>query len=486
MAYDPVRRRTVLFGGQTHSVLDDVWEFDGSTWVERTFPSGQRPSARRGAAMTWDASRGAIVLVGGSSATPTWAASQYNPGFFRDVWEYNGTTWTLVGSVPVDIADAVLVHDSSRNKLWLAGGRVRWWWSNSISESENTSVYERSGTSWSVNPRALPTLGGYSRGGPSFGWDAARAVLVMTGGASNETWTFNGTAWTDVVTARQPAARVGAALVWDAARQRVVMFGGGVGSSQSTETWEYDGTSWAALSGAGPEFQGVLAMAYDTHRNRVVLFGGPASTQTWELRVPSRGVSGTSAITAACDALTGSTTLLGSATTPALGDETSSATVPLPFAFSHFGVPVTHYSVQTNGLVQFHTSAMGRGTQSTFIARNTPLPSTNEPSGFFAALWGDLDSRGPQSRIHAQTFGSAGRRVHVVEWSDLTIFSATSNPSLRFQVKLFEDSGDLEAHWCTLPSVPSQTVVAAENLGGTSAVVFTGMPVQGGGVRFTP
>ena len=34
LAYDPVRQRTVLFGGASGTLLDDTWEFDGQDWAQ--------------------------------------------------------------------------------------------------------------------------------------------------------------------------------------------------------------------------------------------------------------------------------------------------------------------------------------------------------------------------------------------------------------------------------------------------------------------
>jgi hypothetical protein len=91
MAYDDARQRTVLFG-QTHSgtssapTAAQTWEYDGGRW-RWVDVSGSPPDRHRGA-MAYDLLRRRIVLFGGerpSSGT-----------IFGDTWEYDGSTWTQI------------------------------------------------------------------------------------------------------------------------------------------------------------------------------------------------------------------------------------------------------------------------------------------------------------------------------------------------------------------------------------------------------
>lgn len=80
LAYDPVRRRIVVFGGgptnpdDGRTAINDVWEYDGNDWTERT--TVVRPPAVVHPALAFDALRGRIVLAGEDS----WAL-----GFVSDV-----------------------------------------------------------------------------------------------------------------------------------------------------------------------------------------------------------------------------------------------------------------------------------------------------------------------------------------------------------------------------------------------------------------
>jgi N-acetylneuraminic acid mutarotase len=78
LSYLPSRRRTVLFGGVTTTgpstvVLNDTWEWDGTTWVLQAL--AVRPPPVQNHAMTYDDARGRALLFGGS-------------GSDGGVWEY--------------------------------------------------------------------------------------------------------------------------------------------------------------------------------------------------------------------------------------------------------------------------------------------------------------------------------------------------------------------------------------------------------------
>src|SRR5262245_47670167 len=82
-------------------------------------------------------------------------------------------------------------------------------------------------------------------------FDHVRNHLVMFGGygltagpPTDETWEWDGNAWTQRVTLVSPPPRSHHAMVFDSYRQRIVMFGGENGSVFLNDTWEWDGTTW--------------------------------------------------------------------------------------------------------------------------------------------------------------------------------------------------------------------------------------------------
>ena len=89
-AYDPVRGRLVTFSGATsNGMTDDVWEWDHTTlkWTQVT-PDGSGPAPRLGYAMAWDPVRKRVVVHGGNNPVKS--------DSYHDTWEWDGATWTEV------------------------------------------------------------------------------------------------------------------------------------------------------------------------------------------------------------------------------------------------------------------------------------------------------------------------------------------------------------------------------------------------------
>ena len=69
MAYDSENENVVLFGGMNESdFLNDTWLWDGESWREVCSEEiCSRPTARSGHSMAYDRVRGRTVLVGGNA-----------------------------------------------------------------------------------------------------------------------------------------------------------------------------------------------------------------------------------------------------------------------------------------------------------------------------------------------------------------------------------------------------------------------------------
>ncbi len=93
------------------------------------------------------------------------------------------------------------------------------------------------------------------RSDTSMVYDPATGDLVLFGGSDtngsllSDTWTTNGTTWTEAAPSSSPPARSDQAMAYDPALSEVVLFGGlGAGSTTLSDTWAYNGTTWRALS----------------------------------------------------------------------------------------------------------------------------------------------------------------------------------------------------------------------------------------------
>ena len=90
-------------------------------------------------------------------------------------------------------------------------------------------------------------------------YDPATGQLVLFGGYErrrylDDTWTWNGTTWTQQSPATSPPARDGASMAYDPGTGQLVLFGGyGTRHSLYNDTWTWNGTTWtAAVPGHQP------------------------------------------------------------------------------------------------------------------------------------------------------------------------------------------------------------------------------------------
>jgi hypothetical protein len=173
--------------------------------------------------------------------------------------------------------------DSGRGVSVLFGGLM-------TSSAVSNETWEWDGAAWTLRAVAGPSARHYH----GAAYDSSRAVTVLFGGFTGaaykaDTWEWNGAAWTER-TVSGPSARYGHALAYDSARGVTVLFGGSTDSTQAgynDETWEWDGSSWTQRLVTGPSARRYHAMAYDSARGVTVLFGGltssgATSSETWE------------------------------------------------------------------------------------------------------------------------------------------------------------------------------------------------------------
>jgi hypothetical protein len=225
LAYDSVRKVTVLFGGYDF-VLGDVvnvtWEFDGTEWECMTPPNS--PIARKNHAMAFDAEHGLMIMFGGD------VEDYYT-------WAYDGGDWRVIAdenNSPGLRGAHGMVYDSDRKKIVLFGG---------------------------------------SYGSTYF----------------NDTWEWDGSIWRDVTPESEedsPPPMRAFAMVYDSLRKKTVLFGGrdDSGLDGFDRTWEWDGSVWREVDALSqPSMRHECAAAYDSSRNRTVLFGG-SSGETLENR----------------------------------------------------------------------------------------------------------------------------------------------------------------------------------------------------------
>jgi hypothetical protein len=201
-------------------------------------------------------------------------------GPLGDTWIWRGG-WQRVSPAtsPSARSGAGMAYDGAAGNIVLFGGA-----DSSGTLLDDTWTWD--GTTWTQQfPPVSPPARYFNLTNMSY--DAATQNVVLFGGGGSsgvlgDTWTWNGVTktWTQQNPTLSPSARL-APMAYDAATQSVVLFGGNAGSAQFTDTWYWKGNTWTQLFPASaPTARTSASMAYDANLGAIVLFGGYAGI--WE------------------------------------------------------------------------------------------------------------------------------------------------------------------------------------------------------------
>lgn len=255
IASDPLRGRVVMFGGQGVTFpLGDTWEWDGRAW--HPF-AGLGPPLRVGAAMAYDGMAREVLLFGGVGAE-----------IYGDTWRFDGKRWLEVGAAgPAPRYGHGMAYDPSRDRVWLFGG--------SNGSQAFADLWEWDGSTWKQH---VPMNGPRARSEVRLAYDIASDRLVLFGGVADDgtkltdTWEWDGTAWNEIPSLVRPEGRSGFNLVYDRKRRRVTLFGGVI---SGFSLWELDGSEWTQPDASlVPVVMNGACATYDDARAEIVAFGG--------------------------------------------------------------------------------------------------------------------------------------------------------------------------------------------------------------------
>ena len=224
LAYDPLRRTTVLYGGYSNrgQWLTDTWEWNGTRWTVRR-PVHTPPESQAGfGSMAYDPLTHRILLFQwGRVVQSQWV---------NQTWTWDGNDWTLLQPAHTPLlVGGTLVFDGKR--LVLIGD---------TSDGARSETWGWDGSDWSLLANAA------SRGfaGPSAALDSQNGVVVgFGGGPGDDTWIWDGVAWTRAHPKHSPDGTP-RPLFYDTSLHRVVGF---AGVGPITGIYEWSGTDWIAL-----------------------------------------------------------------------------------------------------------------------------------------------------------------------------------------------------------------------------------------------
>lgn len=207
IAFDGTRAVTVLFGGQNgNNPLGDTWAWNGTAWAPQS--PGASPSPRFLGTLVFDSARQTVVAFGGlDTRTDPWTV-------LDDTWEWDGTTWTRqapAASPPPRYA-ASAAFDSARGKVVVFGG-TDLNLDGLGSPTAFNDTWEWDGTTWTQRVVSGPSGRAYAR----MAYDPAHQATVLFGGQTgpdlgyqklNETWTWDGSSWIQQSPATVPPPRI--------------------------------------------------------------------------------------------------------------------------------------------------------------------------------------------------------------------------------------------------------------------------------------
>jgi len=278
-AYIPALDGVVFFGGGDGITdYNDTWLWT-SHWTQLS-PSTV-PAIRSGAGMAYDTTLGKIVMFGGRNDSES--------AVLNDTWIFDGSNWTQLfpATPPPGRAFDVpgMTYDSAQGNVMFFGG------AGFGVYFDDTWTFD--GTNWT---QQFPATSPSTRRAPQV-YDPATGTVILFGGDGpdgvtfDDTWSWDGSNWTRKFPPTSPGARTLAQMAFDAAANRLVLFGGadaGNVTGAFNDTWFYDGTMWSELDELNlPANRFAGLMTYQTFTRDLVLFSGygygepSPRTDTW-------------------------------------------------------------------------------------------------------------------------------------------------------------------------------------------------------------
>jgi hypothetical protein len=214
MAAAGITSSGLAIGGFGPPYLDDVEEYNGTSWSSANNTPVAKENSRAGAGI-----QTAAFNAGGSGA-------DNGPAYSDSTQEYDGTNWTAGGNM-----NQQGLSRTSCGTLTAGLG-----FGGYIGGGFTTATEEYDGTSWTTSG-TVPTASYYACAGTQ------TAALGVRSSSSPLTINYNGSTWTagtgnlNVLTDIGSAAKNGTEI-------KTVFFGGNAGPANTGATEEYDGTAF--------------------------------------------------------------------------------------------------------------------------------------------------------------------------------------------------------------------------------------------------
>ncbi len=295
MTYDAADGYVLLFGGFDTQYYGDTWSYANGNWSQVLVTSA--PPARANASIAYDAADGYVVLFGGEEPhSPT-------PKVLGDTWKYVGGKWTQLkpSTAPSARFGAAMSFDAADDYTVLFGGCGTY-----VCASQLADTWKFVGGVWTNLTTKL--TGGVSPPGTTdaaMTYDAHDGYVLMFGGYGTAaylatTWSYLDGKWTDLTGSSAPLGRIHATLVYDSSDGYAVLFGGETNGAFDGDTWTYAAGTWTNITSSlthAPSVRYLAAATFESANGYVLLYAGyqylPSTGErsvagdTWEYRAGS-------------------------------------------------------------------------------------------------------------------------------------------------------------------------------------------------------
>ena len=308
MVTDPGRGLIWLFGGQDEfSTFDDLWQFQNGIWTQSTV-TDNAPAGCVVPAVTFDTDRQKLIVLCGGSDVHEWDGTAWNgapatvktvpparrfssmtydqtlkktvlfggydgSNYMDETWTWDGTVWTRIKSNPAPSRIlASMWWDPTLKKTVIYGGLGRLTSDDRLTRFDDMWTFD--GNGWTQLKPASGTPG--ARYGAQVAVDPRNGHVILFGGIkvkvipptppatvpleeqfyANDTWQWDGTAWTQLTTDGAPPVRENAGFAFDPSLNTMVLYGGWAGYYLS-DMWTLNGTTWRVR----PEATGIRRRA---------------------------------------------------------------------------------------------------------------------------------------------------------------------------------------------------------------------------------
>jgi hypothetical protein len=256
------------------AVITDADPLRSQTVNWTQVPYSSAPSARENGGVAYDAATHSSVLFGGYG----------NPEVYGDTWTWDGE-WSQMSPAtsPSPRQGPAIAFDGGANNIVFFGG-------STVPFVKGTAfgdTWTWDGTNWT---QQFPSVSPSPRLWATMVYDPVMKAVLLFGGSNtpggddaySDTWAWNGVAktWTELNPTSHPSGRAANQLVYDPATKTVVLFGGVTTRlTPLNDTWTWNGVNWTRhFPISSPAPRNGPSLAYDPTLGAVVLFGGAVGT----------------------------------------------------------------------------------------------------------------------------------------------------------------------------------------------------------------